>query len=124
MKIFVYGTLKSDCRNNDIMKKVEGEFLFPCSTTKPFPMFDLGNGFPFLQNKSGYGNIIEGELWKVPNSASEVLNEFEGVPTLYKNGSIEVEFENKVISAYCYFITDELNEEELKDVELLSEWVE
>lgn len=124
MKIFIYGTLKLGCRNNHIMEKAQGEFLFPCVSIKKYPMFDLGDGFPYLQDKLDFGNIIVGELWKVPNSGAEILNVFEGVPDLYKNGRIEVEFENKVICAYCYFKTDELSENELNYINLIDEWEE
>jgi len=124
MKVFVYGTLKSNCRNNDIIKRAGGEFLFPCITTNKYPMFDLGDGFPYIQDTKGIGKHIEGELWKVPNSGAEILNEFEGVPTLYKNGRIDIEFENIKINAYCYFKTKELSDNELENITFIDEWLE
>ena len=122
--VFVYGTLKTGMRNHSVMKRIKGEFQFPAETVRLYPMFDLGNGFPYLQDTKHTGHIIQGEVFKVPGKSMKELDYFEGVPDLYKKGMIEVEFEGNVIEANCYFITDELDRGELEQVKFFSEWLE
>ena len=120
---FIYGTLKKGKRNDHIMKQVKGEFICPVETVKPYPMFDLGNGFPFLQDSIHFGKIIQGELYLVDEKYDKKLDYFEGVPSLYKRGTITVEFEDNVYDDInCYFITDELTNGELEQVDFINEW--
>jgi len=120
--VFVYGTLKQGMRNHSVIERIKGEFQFPAETIGLYPMFDLGNGFPYLQDVVGTGYIIQGEIYKIPTENMKTLDYFEGVPDLYKKGMIEVEFEGNVIEANCYFISNELDENELQDVKLFSNW--
>jgi gamma-glutamylcyclotransferase (GGCT)/AIG2-like uncharacterized protein YtfP len=117
---FVYGTLKRRMKNHGIIEKLKGKFISEAISTYKFPMFDLGNPFPYLQNTKGKGKIINGELFEIPKNKIKDLDYFEGVPDLYKKGTIEVNG-NKV---NCYFITDELTEEELSEIKTFNEWVE
>ena len=122
--VFVYGTLKQNMKNHSVMERIKGEFQFPAETIRLYPMFDLGNGFPYLQDKAHTGYIIQGEVFRVPTENMKTLDYFEGVPDLYKKGMIEVEFKGNVIEANCYFISDELDEYELQNVKLFSNWEE
>jgi len=122
---FVYGTLKKDMKNHHIMKNLNAKFIAPATTIDEYPMFDLGNGFPYVQNKPGIGHVLSGELWTVSEDKVKDLDYFEGVPTLYKKGKISVIHESGGVAvANCYFITDELDKYEITDVELLKEWSE
>ena len=121
---FVYGTLKKGMKNHHILRKLKATYVADVETTKPYPMFDLGNGFPFVQDKPGKGLIIQGELYVIEDDEQEKsLDRFEGVPSLYKKGLIDVEVENlKYDDMNCYFISDELTDDELNDVNLFEEW--
>jgi gamma-glutamylcyclotransferase (GGCT)/AIG2-like uncharacterized protein YtfP len=118
---FVYGTLKQDIKNQNIIKKIGGEFLFPATTFGLYPMFNLGNRKLFLQDKEHIGYVIQGEVYKVHSNMIKHLDEFVGVPELYKKGSIRVNFECNVMKANCYFIANELTEDELKKVKFFRE---
>lgn len=129
--VFVYGTLKRDFNNSQIMDNNKANFISEVETIQKYCMFDLGNGFPYLQdnkNTNGMGDIIQGELWKVPKSKIKDLDYFEGVPTLYKKGKISVKLENIVWNdVNVYFITDELTQEEINSLDKIkkfNEWVE
>ena len=125
MKFFVYGTLKKGMKNSHIMEKVQAEFISECSTIEKYPMFDLGDGFPYVQDKHGSGMKIYGELYNVDKKYESSLDYFEGVPILYKKGIIGVEYEGvKYSDINCYFIANELKDEELTDVELFDNWME
>jgi len=125
MNFFIYGTLKKGMRNNSVMKRLNGKYICDAETTEKYPMFDLGNGFPYIQDLAGTGEIIQGEVWELKEKAIKDLDYFEGVPTLYKKGKISVEFENLLYpDLNCYFITDELTSDELKEVELFDNWTE
>jgi gamma-glutamylcyclotransferase (GGCT)/AIG2-like uncharacterized protein YtfP len=123
---FIYGTLKKGMRNHHILKKLNAIFIAEVETTNLFSMFDLGNGFPYVQDNPGNGLIIQGELYILEEGIQEkLLDEFEGVPNLYKKGTIDVEVENlKYQDVNCYFISDELTDEELNEVDLFEEWRE
>jgi len=114
---FIYGTLKKSNVNNKILKNVNAKFIGYAETIEKYPMFDIGGGFPYLQDNKGIGNIIEGELWKIDdvNNNLKTLDWFEGVPDLYKKGNIDIELENlKYINVNVYFKTQEINLENIK----------
>ena len=122
---FIYGTLKKKMKNEHIMKKVNGEFIEKVKTKIKYPMFDLLSGFPYIQDKKGYGLIVKGELYKIDEQYIKKLDEFEGVPTLYKRGKINVKSKEKNYkNVNCYFISSELTINELTKVDLFEEWVE
>jgi len=122
---FVYGTLKRTMKNSHIMRRVKAEYVADVETIKPYPMFDLGNGFPYVQDNPGKGLILQGELFVVEEEHEKFLDRFEGVPTLYKKGKIDVELENlQYLDVDCYFISDELTDDELNEVNLFEEWTE
>jgi len=121
---FVYGTLKKDMRNHSVLKKINANFLAQCKTADNYPMFDLGNGFPYLQEEPGNGNIIHGELFEIDNKFEKHLDDFEGVPELYYRGTITIIYNKQNILVNCYFITDSLSNEELNQTEMLDNWID
>jgi len=123
MKFFIYGTLKRKCSNNHKMKEVQGKFLAEVKTVQRYPMFNLGEYFPYLQDTIGTGNFVKGELWEVPEDKTYILDHFEGVPTLYKKGTIDVKTETEVHeNVNVYFITEEESKKALTFLELITEW--
>lgn len=122
---FVYGTLKLGMKNSHIMNHVKASFVAHVETVEKYPMFDLGNGFPYVQDNPGKGLILQGQLFSVHQKYEKDLDRFEGVPSLYKKGTINVEVENLLYEDInCYFISDELTDDELNEVDLFEEWRE
>jgi gamma-glutamylcyclotransferase (GGCT)/AIG2-like uncharacterized protein YtfP len=72
-------------------------------TVDEYPMFLLGETFPYLLNKPSIGHIITGELYEINDIIEGKLDIFEGVPYLYKKGYIDVVYKDKIVKAKCYF---------------------
>jgi len=125
MLIFIYGTLKNECINNGILKKLSAQFLFPAETIQKYPMYlskDMMEYFPYLENQPGIGNIIQGEVWDLPHQNLEELDYFEGVPDLYIKGKIKVEFEKNIYDCVCYFKSHDTDDVSLKHMDLIDNW--
>ena len=106
VQIFVYGTLKSDGGKNEILEQIIADDNFiPVSTTELYPMFtEASYNFPFpvLVDLPSRGQFIDGELWTVQKSKLNILDRFES--TLFRRGTINVEFENILYeNVLCYF---------------------
>ena len=117
IKLFIYGTLKSEYNNNHILKRAEGSLVSKEVQTKfKYPMYKLSEPFPYLQDSKGSGEHIIGEIWEVQKENMHILDSFEGVPWLYKRGSIEIEGYEMID---CYFKTNPIN---IENVDLISKW--
>ncbi len=111
---FIYGTLKRSGNNHQIIEKF-AHFRGEAQTVFKYPMYDIGDGFPFLQNNRNNGNLIIGELYEIPEKYHKIVDYFEGVPTLYKKGTIEVltkEVETYIVNVY--FASNEIDFTKLK----------
>ena len=127
MLIFIYGTLKNGCINNDILKNLSAQFLFPAETIQEYPMYlseDMMEYFPYFENQPGKGNIIQGEVWDIPRQNLEELDYFEGVPDLYVRDKIKVEFEKNIYDCLCYFKSYNSNDVSLNCFDLIDEWTD
>lgn len=123
MLIFVYGTLKEKCCNHGVLKKFNIDSPTPVTTAKKYPMYKSDSYFPYLENQPGVGQRIHGELYEIHDKYEEKLDDFEGVPDLYKKGKISVMLQGGTIlnDINCYFRKDETN---VSDKRLIGEWVE
>ena len=121
MLLFIYGTLKAGCKNSSVITSLNSNFINATETTLPYPMFDLGDGFPYLQDNPGEGKSISGEVWDVPEQEIDQLDRFEGVPTLYKKGTIDIHLNGETETVMCYFKTEEIS---LDGINFLDNWVE
>ena len=119
MQAFIYGTLKQGQRNNYVMQAIGASKLADVTTTKAYPLFMLREPFPYLQEKQDTGELIQGELWEVPEEATRALDQFEGAPALYYRGSIEVTDGQETTQASVYFKSKQLDETQLAKVKLL-----
>jgi gamma-glutamylcyclotransferase (GGCT)/AIG2-like uncharacterized protein YtfP len=121
--LFIYGTLKNDFENNYILKNMNAKYICNVSTSGKYPLFQLNQNFPYLQNTPGIGQIVKGELWEVEKIYIDDLDYFEGAPTLYYRDKIEVfDIDNNLFNVQSYFKTDVLSNEKLSSIELLEEW--
>lgn len=106
MYLFVYGTLKTGGRANDLIS--DQKFVRAAKTTPHYSLYKLG-WFPGLK-KIGT-NQIEGEIWQIDESRLPRLDAFEGHPTLFKRTRIELEDNDLEVYGYLYNgrIEEEMN---------------
>jgi len=120
---FIYGSLKKDMNNHHILEKMNAEFISPVETTIEYPMFKSGDPFPYLQDDPGFGKIVQGELWEIDDKHKDRLDQFEGVPSLYVNGKIDVECENNVyLDVNVYFKAQKIPEKYFEVMTFFDEW--
>lgn len=123
MLVFVYGTLKTHCCNHHVLQNLIGEKQkpVPVKSVKKYPMYKSEYYFPYLENQPGIGENIVGQIVEVDDDLLYKLDHFEGVPDLYKRGTIKVKTGNIEMDCLCYFKAQETN---LKNKSFLTEWVE
>lgn len=85
MKVFAYGTLKSEHGNNRILSS--SRFVKEATIFRAKLYYSYGNGsFPVAKFTEGNDTIV-GEIWDIsgPNMESTLqrLDMLEGVPTMY-----------------------------------------
>lgn len=85
-KVFVYGTLKRGHRANAMLQ--DAGFLGETRTTLPYTMYNLG-AFPGVV-PGGTGSVF-GEVYSVTDTILDRLDDYEGVPTLYRREKVETE---------------------------------
>jgi len=120
---FIYGTLKKDMSNHHILKRINAQYIGDVETITEYPLFVTSDPFPYLQNKPGFGKIVQGELWEIEDKHKDSLDHFEGVPTLYINGTIDVEFENFIYrDVNVYFKSREIPEKQFKYINFIENW--
>jgi len=116
---FIYGTLKKSGNNHHIIERF-AHFRGEVQTVFKYPMYDIGDGFPYLQDSRCDGNLVIGELYEIPEKYHDRLDYFEGVPTLYKKGLIEVLTKDaEMYMVNAYFVSNEIDFTKLK---LIKEW--
>lgn len=123
MKVFVYGTLKSRCCNHHILAGIMPKYPpLKVVTKEKYPMYKSERYFPYLEDQKGVGHHIQGELWEIADSGADKLDAFEGVPTLYRRGKIDVLHGDELhTDINVYF---KATNTDVSNKNLLSEWVE
>ena len=122
MFVFVYGTLKNGCCNHHILTPfIKTRVSFKASTVEKYPMYKGESYFPFLENQPGIGNHIIGHIFEIDDDNMHRLDRFEGVPHLYKREMIKIQRKDKLFDCIVYFKSKETD---LKDKQLISEWIE
>lgn len=119
MKLFVYGTLKSTEYNNTLLKDLGAEFLGSAVTYEKYPLFELNDPFPYLQDDFCSGEQVIGEVFEVDNKYIDKLDEYEGAPDLYYRDTIVVNLNKRMQEVVVYFKTDKVD---LNKVTFLKEW--
>jgi len=124
--VFVYGTLKRGCKNHHVLQRFGAKFVTNAKTTEKLPMYDIGDGFPYLQDSFGKGRIVFGEIWSIPEENVKDLDYFEGTPTLYKRMRSDCQdLGGKLYpKVNHYFKASPLTNEQLEKVTFINEWVE
>ncbi|CAG9533003.1 unnamed protein product [Cercopithifilaria johnstoni] len=108
--VFVYGTLKRGEPNASVMADpVTGmqKFVGTGKTVNAYPLIIASEyNIPFCLNKSGIGNRVNGELYKVDEQKLEALDEFEGHPTFYcrQLEKVEMDHNGVIVTAWIYML--------------------
>jgi gamma-glutamylcyclotransferase (GGCT)/AIG2-like uncharacterized protein YtfP len=76
-------------------------------------LFDIGDGFPYLQKAINKGEYVIGELWELPEDSISTLDDFEGVPFLYKRSKINIVFNDEIIEVSTYLKSKYIDEDEI-----------
>ena len=102
----VYGTLKSNHRNNRLLNG--SQFLGYAITTEQYPLTDNTFGtFPYLFEDVGVGHNVELEVFDVDDETLRKLDIHEGVHIgAYYRGNIDVYLKGITIECECYFCGD------------------
>lgn len=102
----VYGTLKSDQRNNKLLNG--SKFLGFGLTVEKYPLADnTFNTFPYLFEDIGIGHQVEVEIYDVDDDTLQKLDIHEGVHVgSYYRGSIDIYLKGITIECECYFCSD------------------
>lgn len=119
MKIFTYGSLKRGEPNHNILKDINAKFLGDAITSEKYPLFEIIDPFPYLQNEPGIGHFIKGEAYEVPDDKKPYLDYFEGAPDLYNLGKIMINLNKNITELDVYFKTNSVSLDNLK---FLKEW--
>ncbi|XP_077994014.1 gamma-glutamylaminecyclotransferase C-like [Glandiceps talaboti] len=119
-RVFVYGTLKKGQPNYHVITnadKGEATFVGKATTVETWPLIIATQyNIPFILDKAGHGNKIQGELYDLDDKKFESFDELERHPTWYCREHIQVELigagdgADKREDAWCYLLKD-FNEE-------------
>lgn len=106
-RLFVYGTLKSGCRNHH---ELAGQtHLGAARTAAGHRLYSLGE-YPGLVVAPGHPDGVQGEVWDVTPAALARLDVFEGVPEgLYRRDRVALAPPHDHVAAETYFYLRSLN---------------
>ena len=124
ISVFIYGSLKKGFHNHQFLKnqRVYGAKMIEVETTLKYPLYNSESyceHFPYLEDRQGVGMIVKGELYQV--KSLKELDRFEGVPVLYKRGTIEVvDVYGNTYEANAYFRAENLKD--YRDIEFIESY--
>lgn len=81
MKLFVYGTLRNGLENNFLLDK-KAQFI-KVMHISGLKLYDLGP-FPAAVESGNKKDTVTGELYNVPESSIEAIDQLEGVPHMFQ----------------------------------------
>jgi gamma-glutamylcyclotransferase (GGCT)/AIG2-like uncharacterized protein YtfP len=98
--LFVYGTLKRGQPRHDLLA---GATFVGGAVTEPlYRLVHLGRYPGLVPAAAGAGTAVHGELWRVDAAARARLDEYEGVPTLYRRGPVRLARAEEAVETYFY----------------------
>lgn len=98
VKMFVYGTLKSNHGNNYLMRN--STLIGSGVTQNQFALYQMG--IPFVVKEQQVSQI-HGELYEVPAVDVPSIDRLEGHPHSYRRQLTKVIVDGKVHDAFLYF---------------------
>ncbi|XP_050423493.1 gamma-glutamylaminecyclotransferase-like isoform X2 [Adelges cooleyi] len=110
-KVFVYGTLKRNQPNHDVLndgKNGKATFLAEANTIQKYPLvISTKYNIPFLLHKASTGHLINGEIYNVDTKMLAFLDEFENHPNFYVRQKTCVKLTNDdIVECWIYFLTN------------------
>ncbi len=116
-RVFVYGTLKKGLHNHYYFLK-EAKFLGKATAVEEWTMVGENMSFPYVLGKSKLndwiGHKIQGEVYLVDEETKKNIDRLEGVPTHYKEGEIEVEYESGVKIKCNIYIKTNVSKDDIR----------
>uniref|UniRef100_A0A1B0GBU8 Gamma-glutamylcyclotransferase family protein n=1 Tax=Glossina morsitans morsitans TaxID=37546 RepID=A0A1B0GBU8_GLOMM len=105
-KIFVYGTLKNGEFNHSLLTNANNGFaryLGEGKTVEKYPLI-IGTRFniPFLLDKCGRGQNVNGEVYEVDEEMLKKLDELEEYPEYYDREIQEIKMEKRDEVTKCW----------------------
>jgi gamma-glutamylcyclotransferase (GGCT)/AIG2-like uncharacterized protein YtfP len=97
--IFVYGTLKRGCPNNQLL--AGQDFLGETRTPPAYRLYDSGS-YPCLVEDRQRGVAVRGEVWHLDDVTLSRVDEMEDVPHLFIRREIRVDEPFRQVFAYFY----------------------
>ena len=97
--LFFYGTLKTGGQSNHLL--AGAEFLGPARTLPLYRLYGIG-WHPGLILDQAKGMAIHGELWAVDDALLARLDEFEGVPDLFRREAVAIADHFGEVEAYIF----------------------
>jgi len=91
VKVFCYGTLKSNQRRNFYLTRDNAKLLGEVKTEPKYMLYKpLATDYPCM-TECKQGVAVEGELWEVTSDTLTTLDSVEGVPHLFHRATIKLE---------------------------------
>jgi gamma-glutamylcyclotransferase (GGCT)/AIG2-like uncharacterized protein YtfP len=75
--LFVYGSLKRGYKHHRLLVKAAAEFLRKAKTKPDYLLYDCGPFACLTETPEGQGRCIEGEIFKVPITFIDEMDEAE-----------------------------------------------
>jgi len=98
-RLFVYGTLKKGTSNH--FRLLGQPFLTFARTVPRYRLYRIG-WFPGLVEDPEGGYSVEGEIYAVDAATLRQLDEFEGVPALFRRQTVQIEGTDHPTEAYFF----------------------
>lgn len=117
--IFVYGTLKKGCRNNNYLS--DATYLGMAETAELYSMRKHEYWYPAVIESVQLHNIT-GELWSCDSRTLKSLDRLEDTPSLFYRKEVPIIHDAKVLNAWIYFFNYPYRKNELR--EQILEWEE
>ncbi|XP_033624908.1 gamma-glutamylaminecyclotransferase B-like isoform X2 [Asterias rubens] len=93
-RLFVYGTLKRGQPNHEQFAAQYGVVKFAglARTVNRWPLIIASRcNIPYMLDKEGHGNHVEGEIYDVDDKMLQHCDEFEGSPDYYQRVTIQIQ---------------------------------
>lgn len=100
MRIFCYGTLKRGHGANRFLQDHDAVFVGESVTHARYSLYRLG-WFPGMIIDEDVNGGVLGELYEVTEDCLDLLDDYEGHPSLFRREEIELQDGSKAIS-YLY----------------------
>lgn len=92
--IFVYGTLKTNQPNHDMMEDSENgaaKLICPGKTSELYPLIIATRyNSPYMLKKAGVGHQINGEIYSIDEKMLQTLDKFENHPHLFERQEAKI----------------------------------